>query len=654
MLRHLWLLALWLLGSSPALAEVQSCHASRVQSSVVSSCQAQHHETLPEIDPSTDILLLNFNLFSNISASSFPRLERLRKLSLGCQLGGSLSIGERAFEKVANITFLDLGGNRKLSLQPTALAGLQQLEVLLLDANGLDETVLEGGYFQDLVSLKRLDLTGNLIKRLRPDASFQGLKLLAVLQLRLNRIKTICGEDLTHLGGRHLSLLDLSSNLLSYRDPWYNHSCPSPFRNITVETLDVSSNPWDVGSAERFFKVMAGAQIRNLKLQHSGAIGRGFGFNNLRGLSASTFSGLSQSRVLSFDMSHGFLSKLGPLVFSGLPELRALRLAANQIHEIRGEAFAGLQHLWTLDLSHNLLGELNTEALQSLRSSLLLHLNLKSNHIGAIQHNALEGLRTLRTLNLQDNALSRVPSGRLPALEHLLLGQNRIKDTWGIGKLSTNLTFLDLSSNRMQDLRGLWNELKGIPALQFLNLSHNQISRCSEHQDRAMPRLSQLRVLDLSENSLNIVWNAGGCVDVFHHLDRLTFLNLSRNNLQTLPEGLFQGLVSLQALDLSGNLMAMLPDGLFQDLRSLQMLGLQGNPLVTLSPSVLQPLQALAFLNLQEVSLLCHCSLRDLEDWLQSTNVTLSGGKEGVTCLVPTPPFPGMPLLFFIQSSCVQ
>uniref|UniRef100_A0A8C3T862 Uncharacterized protein n=1 Tax=Chelydra serpentina TaxID=8475 RepID=A0A8C3T862_CHESE len=234
---------------------------------------------------------------------------------------------------------------------------------------------------------------------------------------------------------------------------------------------------------------MAGAQIGHLKLQHSGAIGRGFGFNNLQGLSAGTFSGLSRSRVLSFDMSHGFLAKLGPLVFSGLPELRTLHL---------------------------------------------------------------------------------------------------------------------------------------------------------------------LRVLDLSQNSLNIVWSAGGCVDVFHHLDRLTALNLSRNNLQTLPEGLFQGLVSLQALDLSGNLMAMLPDGLFWDLHSLQLLGLQGNPLVALSPSVLQPLQALAFLNLQEVSLICHCSLWDLEAWLHSTNVTLSGGKEGITCIVPTPPFPGIPLLFFIQSTCVQ
>uniref|UniRef100_A0A8C3PD49 Uncharacterized protein n=1 Tax=Chrysemys picta bellii TaxID=8478 RepID=A0A8C3PD49_CHRPI len=109
-----------------------------------------------------------------------------------------------------------------------------------------------------------------------------------------------------------------------------------------------------------------------------------------------------------------------------------------------------------------------------------------------------------------------------------------------------------------------------------------------------MPRHSQLRVLDLSENSLNIVWNAGGCVDVFHHLDRLAALNLSRNNLQTLPEGLFQGLVSLQALDLSGNLMAMLPDGLFRDLHSLQVLGLQGNPLVTLGLSRTMGLSSLA------------------------------------------------------------
>ncbi|XP_014435787.2 toll-like receptor 5 [Pelodiscus sinensis] len=654
MRRFFWLLALWLLSSSPALADVRSCHVSVAQSSVISSCQAQLHETVPEIDSSTEILLLNFNLLSNISASSFPRLERLRKLSLGYQLGGSLSIGEKAFEKVANVTFLDLGGNRKLSLHPMALAGLRQLEVLLLDVNGLDEAVLEGGYFQDLVSLRRLDLTGNQIKRLRPDSSFQGLKLLTSLHLRLNKIKAICGEDLTHLGGQHLSLLDLSSNLLSYRDPWYNRTCPSPFHSITVETLDVSSNPWDVGGAEQFFKAMGGAQIRHLKLQHSGAIGRGFGFNNLRGLSASTFSGLIRSRVLSFDMSHGFLSKLGPLIFSGLPELRMLRLASNQIHEIHGETFAGLQHLCTLDLSHNLLGELKTEVLQRLSQSPLLHLNLKSNHIGAIQHNALEGLRTLRMLDLQDNALSRIPPGRLPALERLLLGQNRIKHAWGIGKLSTNLTFLDLSSNRMQDLRGIWNELRGIPALQFLNLSHNLLSTCSEHQDRATPRQSQLRVVDLSQNSLNIVWNSGGCVDVFHHLDRLMILNLSRNNLQTLPEGLFQGLVSLQALDLSGNLIALLPDRSFQDLHSLQVLGLQSNHLMTLSPSVFEPLHALAFLNLQEVSLLCHCSLLDLEAWLHSTNLTLSSKKEGITCRVPTPPFPAMPLLSFIHGSCVK
>ncbi|XP_074861515.1 toll-like receptor 5 [Carettochelys insculpta] len=652
MLTHLCLLVLWSLSSSPALADIRSCHVSRIQSTVVSNCQAQRHELVPEIDPASQILLLNFNLLSNISASSFPRLERLRKLSLGCQLGGTLSIGERAFEKVANITFLDLGGNKKLSLQRTALAGLWQLEVLLLDANGLEEGVLEGSYFQDLVSLRRLDLTGNQIKRLRPDSSFQGLRLLDSLHLRLNRIKAICGEDLTHLRGRHLSLLDLSSNQLSYRDPWYSHSCPSPFHNITVETLDVSSNPWDVGSAERFFKVMGNAQVRHLKLQHSGAIGRGFGFNNLRGLSATTFSGLSHSGVLSFDMSHGFLSKLGSLVFSGLPELRVLRLASNQIHEIHAGAFAGLQHLWTLDLSHNLLGQLNTEVLQSLTHSPLLHLNLKSNHIGAIQHNALQGLRTLRMLDMQDNALSRVPPGQLPALQRLLLGQNRIKHAWGIGKLSTNLTFLDLSSNRIQDLRGLWNELRGIPALQFLNLSQNLLSVCSEHQDRATSRQSQLRVVDLSQNSLNTIWNAGGCMDIFHHLDKLMVLNLSKNNLQILPEGLFQGLVSLQTLELSGNLLAMLPDGLFRDLLSLQVLGLQGNPLVTLSPSVLRPLQALAFLNLREVSLLCHCSLQDLGDWLHSTNATLSGGMEGVTCFVPAPPFTGMPLLSFIQSSC--
>uniref|UniRef100_A0A8D0GQZ9 Uncharacterized protein n=1 Tax=Sphenodon punctatus TaxID=8508 RepID=A0A8D0GQZ9_SPHPU len=390
------------------------------------------------------------------------------------QLGRSLRVGENAFENVANLTFLDLGGNRNLSLHPAALAGLAKLEVLLLDANGLGEEVLEGGYFRDLVSLRRLDLTGNRITRLRHDPTFQGLAMLSSLQLKLNRLETLCGDDLQHLAGRRLELLDLASNRLSYRA-----ACPGPFRNLSLGTLDVSSNPWDVAGAERFFAGLDGAPIRHLRMQHSGAVGRGFGFHNLRGILASTFMGLFHSDVRSFDMSHGFLAELGPSSFAGLPGLHALILTSNQISQIDGDAFAGLQALQTLDLSHNLLGALYGEAFQPLRGCPLQHLSLRSNHLGIIQHNALAGLGFLRRLDLRDNALPRVPSGHLPTLQHLLLAQNRIDSAWGLGQLCRNLTHLDFSANRLRDLGQLWAQLGHLPNLRFLNASGNQLAVCS-------------------------------------------------------------------------------------------------------------------------------------------------------------------------------
>lgn len=233
------------------------CRHTRANSWLVADCQAQEHRTVPEISPSTQILLLTFNRLSAVLNSSFPRLESLQRLSLGGQQGDPLFVGERAFQNVVNITFLDLGGNPDLVLHPAALAGLANLEVLLLDSSGFDEDILELGYLRDLVSLRRLDLSGNRLRRLRPDPTFRGLERLSVLQLKLNRIGAVCGDDLRHLQGRHLSLLDLSSNYLSHRQ-----ACANPFHNITLGTLDVSSNPWGVMEAERFLMSLQGTRIQ--------------------------------------------------------------------------------------------------------------------------------------------------------------------------------------------------------------------------------------------------------------------------------------------------------------------------------------------------------------------------------------------------------
>ncbi|XP_015266321.1 PREDICTED: toll-like receptor 5 [Gekko japonicus] len=620
------------------------CHHTMINFRLVADCQGQSHKTVPKVDPTIQVLLLNFNLFSTILNSTWPQMDSLQMLSLGKQLGGSLFVGERAFQNVAGITFLDLGGNMNVTLHPAAFAGLTKLEVLLLDVNGFDDKVLERRYFQDLVSLKRLDLSGNLIQRLRPDPAFQQLRRLSFLQLKLNNIERICGDDLQNLKGRHLALLDLSFNRLLYHP-----TCTNPFHNITVGTLDISSNPWDAMQVEQFFTSITGTRIQNLKMQYSVAIGSSFGFHNLEDISARTFSGLHDSGTFSLDMSHGFLNELAPSVFSAFPDLHILFLRFNKITEIHDGAFLKLNQLHVLDLSNNLLGELYTKALKSLRSLPLQYLILKSNHIGIVQHDALVGLDSLQILDLQDNALSQVPNGKLPSLQRLMLGHNRIRDTLGIEHLSQNLTHLDLSSNRLSDLGQLWEQLGKIPSLLFLNLSSNHLARCFWIQEG--PR--HLRELDLSHNNLAGVWKAGKCAGIFHHLERLTVLNLSFGSLKDFPKGLFRGLVSLQTLDLSENLLPLLPEEVFLGLQSLRTLSLRGNSMMTLSPSVFQPLVLLQTLDLQELTLFCHCGLASLQTWLQSNSMAPKRSvAAGIPCVLPTPTFTRVSLSWFLHNNC--
>uniref|UniRef100_A0A8C5WZF1 Toll-like receptor 5L n=1 Tax=Laticauda laticaudata TaxID=8630 RepID=A0A8C5WZF1_LATLA len=556
---------------------VSRCSMTEINNHIVANCQAQGLEAIPKVDVSTQVLLLNFNLFSLLQESSFPQMSALKMLSLGKQLGKPLHVGERAFANVPNITFLDLGGNAKLSLHPKAFQGLTKLKVLLLDTSGFDSRILEKGYFQDLLSLETLDLQGNQLHRLNPDPTFQRLKKLSVLQLKLNKIEAICGDDLQYLRGRHLTILDLSSNRLSSNDS----SCPKPFRKITLGTLDLSSNPWDV------------------------------------------------VHIRTFDMSHCFLSTLNTSVFSKLPDLTTLFLRSNQINKIQPGAFSGLKKLQVLDLSNNLLGELYTGGLEDLKSSPLQRLILKSNHIGIVQHNALMGLNSLQFLDLQDNALDRVPRGNLPSLLHLNLGQNRIWDTWGIEKLGPNLIHLNLSANRLKDLANVWNHLAKIPSLKFLNLSSNHLASCSRVEKS--PR--QFIQLDLSHNDLGSIWATQKCMDLFQHLEKLQVLNLSSNHLQDLPGKLFQSLASLEILDLRANRLHKLPERIFRHLKSLRSLSLHGNPLVTLSPFLFQPMGKLQFLDLRELSLICTCNLNNFQNWLQNQNTIAKASEVLLTCI---------------------
>ncbi|XP_043931751.1 toll-like receptor 5 [Protopterus annectens] len=635
MLTFLYLVVLLIWNTQAMPLKNFPCEKLVYNSSVITNCLSRKLSHIPTELESTKVLMLSFNYINNITETSFPNIGTLNSLLLGKQLGTYFYVGKKAFYNIRNLTFLDLGGNQHLILHSDAFTGLQNLKELYLDYNGLTNSILEGEYLNGLISLQKLVLSGNKITRLRPGSSFESMRLLQFLDLKSNKIKMVCGDDLQHLQGMHLSF-DLSSNMLSYENLSQNQSaCLNPFNNISIGTLDISSNPWTVVGAEQFFKSIARTKLVSLQMKYSGAIGSSFGFKNIGEVTAETFSWLRESLILSFDISKSFISELNPYVFSGLPDMVSLTLAFNKITKIHKNAFSDLEKLRILNLSFNLLGEIYTESFETLNTSSLQYLDLSSNHIGVIQYGALNGMKSLQTLDLQNNALSCIPPVNLAGLKHVFLSQNRIKSTHGVLEFSMNAELLDLSYNNLQNL-GEFDNMMKLPHLQYLNLSYNYISYCGDNAGSMLVN-NQLRILDLSHNYLTAVWKANTCLNVFHKLGKLVALDLKNNFLTEFPQNLFNGLVSLQVLDVSKNYVSSLSNELLHGLKSLKALKLSYNSILTLSPSMFESLFSLKYLDVKQNPFICDSKLKDLVKWVKTNNIQLTGPMEEMTCAFQTP-----------------
>jgi GTPase SAR1 family protein len=139
--------------------------------------------------------------------------------------------------------------------------------------------------------------------------------------------------------------------------------------------------------------------------------------------------------------------------------------------------------------------------------------------------------------------------------------------------------------------------LSQLTQLQSLDLSRNQLTTLPE----SLSQLTQLQWLDLSGSQLTTLPEWLG------QLTQLQSLDLSGNQPTTLPESLRQ-LTQLQSLDLSRIQLTTLPESLSQ-LTQLQSLSLFGNQLTTL-PETLGQLTQLQSLNLSDNQ------LTTLPEWL--------------------------------------
>ena len=181
-----------------------------------------------------------------------------------------------------------------------------------------------------------------------------------------------------------------------------------------------------------------------------------------------------------------------------------------------------------------------------------------------LHQETFSGLSELKRLNLADNNIWTVPNGifcPLYSLRNLNLSKNHITDVSQIG-------FAENESNiNAKDL--------------FVN--NSPTVACN----------TGLEQLDLSYNNLISIPN-----NCFTALRSLNYLHLDSNQLTILDDNSFKGLEKLQFLDISNNRLIALPPEIFENIKQLQRLFIANNSLSVLAPQIFEKLNQLEVLDL--------------------------------------------------------
>ncbi|KAL6088185.1 hypothetical protein STEG23_034386 [Scotinomys teguina] len=293
---------------------------------------------------------------------------------------------------------------------------------------------------------------------------------------------------------------------------------------------------------------------------------------------------------------------------SKLAACGAWELRNNRLQELPYNELSRLSDLRTLDLHNNLISSegLPDEAFESLTQ--LEHFYVAHNKLSV----APQFLpRSLRVADLAANEVAEIfplTFGEKPELRSVYLHNNRLSNT-GLPPNtfhgSEAITTLSLSSNQLSYLP------PSLPAsLERLHLQNNLISKVPRG---ALSRQTQLRELHLQHNRLT---DSGLDATTFSKLSSLEYLDLSHNQLATVPEGLPGTLTilhlgrncirqveaerlhrakGLRYLLLQHNEMgtSALPAGTLKPLRALHTLHLYGNRLERVPPALPRHLKAL-------------------------------------------------------------
>lgn len=575
-------------------------------------------------------------------------------------------VPSRAFADLRKLRRINLSNNKITEIAADAFSGLTSLNSLVVYGNKIRD--LPAGLFKGLSSLQLLLLNANEIKCVRVDA-FQDLSSLNLLSLYDNKIQSLANGTFTPL--KNIKNLHLARNpfICDCNMQWlteYLHQNP-------IETSIARCEA--PGRMKR--KKIATARVEKFKC-------KGSEFHRTKNAGQCEIDlecprqCVCQGTVV--DCSNRHLTQIP----QDLPIYTTkLQLQNNQIEKLEANGlFSKLENLQVLDLSSNRLQEIEEGTFNGARK--LIDVNLSSNRIGKLLGKSLRGLETVRTLAIEKNritCLSNTTLNAMTELRQLSLYSNEIRCiSEGAFDKQNFLTILNLESNPFNcnchmGWLSSWLKKSKVSAGEptcflptphkntpLLNLKEDQFicptdidvgcntgisPCCSETVDTAVgscdPRaycppkctctgtvvrcsrkeLNEVPALipdDTTELYLDVN-NIRSLPSEIGRLTKLQRLDLSNNNLVTLPDHIFSNFTNLATLILSYNQLECMAPTSFSGLHKLRILSLHGNNISSIPYGAFKDLTSLTHLALGGNQLYCDCNLKWLSDWIKKDYV---------------------------------
>ena len=409
-----------------------SCDINRT--TFTADCSGQHLDKVPSYVPdSTKVLILARNWFNEVNPRQFRRFYNLVKLDLSSNY--IIHLNNDSDTELSTLRDLDISYNQRLQdLNSALFAGILNLQKLSIRGNYLVVSMFKGlrnlsyldmGYnkpisvnstpFIELEYLEDLNLGGCGLKNLS-DTMFTGISNLLMLNLGDNDLDYLPSGVFVEL--TKLKVLDLSYNRL-----YHSTSLPTdifqPLIHLEQLKLFMDDIPHDVNYTYLDNPI---SKIRSLKrLYITGAPNTNFGH------------GYSSLKNLEYLEISGNISEINNETFFNLRYTRtlALSLGSCKFSYISRNAFTSLKNLTSLDISN---------------SRFLCKDSMWYNFIAAVCNSRVKNLIATNLCTF-DLMLWFVCSP--PYIEYLDMSHNNLQ---GIPYVSKSLKELILTNNNIEDI----------------------------------------------------------------------------------------------------------------------------------------------------------------------------------------------------------